>query len=66
MADIPQSSSAPKKKRVEAIDAFRGFTIFAMIFVIMVAGYKHLPFLYPQVGSVPVSIFKHLGGRYME
>jgi predicted acyltransferase len=32
-----------------------------MIFVIMVAGYKHLPFLYPQVGSVPVSTFKHAG-----
>ncbi len=53
--------STQRKKRVEAIDAFRGFTIFAMIFVIMVAGYKNLPFQFPQVGSVPVSTFKHAG-----
>ena len=32
-----------QKKRIESIDAFRGFTIFAMIFVIQAAGYKHLP-----------------------
>jgi len=49
----------PKKKRVESIDAFRGFTIFAMIFVIQVAGYKHLPLTFPHFKSAPVSTFKH-------
>lgn len=49
----------PKPKRVESIDAFRGFTIFAMIFVIQVAGYKHLPLTFPHFGSAPVSTFKH-------
>jgi len=47
------------KKRVESIDAFRGFTIFSMIFVIMVAGYKHLPLTFPHFNSAPVSTFKH-------
>ena len=51
----------PVKKRIEAIDAFRGFTIFAMIFVIMTAGYKNLPWRFPQVNSVPVTTFKHAG-----
>jgi len=51
----------PLSNRVEAIDAFRGFTIFAMIFVIMVAGYGNLPLIFPQCGSVPVSTFKHAG-----
>ena len=55
------SSAAKPSGRVEAIDAFRGFTIFAMIFVIMVAGYKNLPFLFPQFGSVPLTTFKHAG-----
>ena len=48
-----------KKKRVESIDAFRGFTIFSMIFVIMVAGYKNLPLTFPHFNSAPVSTFKH-------
>lgn len=48
-----------KKKRVESVDAFRGFTIFAMIFVIQVAGYHHLPLTFPHFGSAPVSTFKH-------
>ncbi|MBN1900955.1 DUF1624 domain-containing protein [Candidatus Sumerlaeota bacterium] len=47
------------KKRIESIDAFRGFTIFSMIFVIMVAGYKNLPLTFPHLGSAPVSTFKH-------
>ena len=49
------------KKRIEAIDTFRGFTIFGMIFVIMVAGYHNLPLTFPQFGSAPVSTFKHAG-----
>jgi predicted acyltransferase len=57
-----QQNATPKpKQRLESIDAFRGFTIFAMIFVIMVAGYKHLPLTFPHFGSVPVSTFKHAG-----
>jgi len=51
--------SSTKPKRVESIDAFRGFTILAMIFVIQVAGYKHLPLTFPHFGSAPVSTFKH-------
>lgn len=51
----------PKKKRIDSVDAFRGFTIFAMIFVIQVAGYRHLPLTFPQFGSAPVSTFKHAG-----
>jgi predicted acyltransferase len=50
---------ATRSKRVESIDAFRGFTILAMIFVIQVAGYKHLPLTFPHFGSAPVSTFKH-------
>ena len=50
-----------KKKRIESIDAFRGFTIFAMIFVIQVAGYKYLPLTFPHFNSAPVSTFKHAG-----
>lgn len=49
------------KKRVDSIDAFRGFTIFAMIFVIQVAGYKFLPLTFPHFNSAPVSTFKHAG-----
>ncbi len=56
IANVP----APQRKaRVESIDAFRGFTIFAMILVIQVAGYKHLPLTFPHLGSAPVSTFKH-------
>jgi predicted acyltransferase len=49
------------KKRVESIDAFRGFTILAMIFVIQVAGYRNLPLTLPHFNSAPVSTFKHAG-----
>ncbi|MBX7243901.1 MAG: heparan-alpha-glucosaminide N-acetyltransferase domain-containing protein [Candidatus Sumerlaeaceae bacterium] len=49
------------KKRVESIDAFRGFTIFAMIFVIQVAGFRNLPQTFSQFGSAPVSTWKHAG-----
>lgn len=49
------------KKRIESIDTFRGFTIFAMIFVIMTAGYRNLPLTFSQFGSAPVTTFKHAG-----
>ena len=58
---MPDDPLLTAKKRIESIDTFRGFTIFAMIFVIMVAGYKHLPLTFPQFGSAPVSTFKHAG-----
>ncbi len=50
-----------RKKRIDSIDAFRGFTILAMIFVIQVAagGYKHLPLTFSHFGSAPVSTFFH-------
>lgn len=57
--DVPVQPAT--KKRVESVDAFRGFTILAMIFVIQVAGYRHLPLTFPQFGSAPVSTFKHAG-----
>ena len=47
------------KGRVVSIDAFRGFTILAMIFVIQVAGYTNLPFTMSWFGSPPVSTFLH-------
>ena len=53
-----QSVPAPKG-RIASIDAFRGFTILAMIFVIQVAGYKNLPFTMSWFGSPPVSTFHH-------
>ncbi|MFH0792518.1 MAG: heparan-alpha-glucosaminide N-acetyltransferase domain-containing protein [bacterium] len=59
----PQTVSAPlpkmPKERIDSLDAFRGFTILGMIFVIMVAGYHHLPQTFPHLGSAPVSTWKH-------
>lgn len=52
---------SPAKRRVESIDAFRGFTILAMLFVIQVSGYRNLPLTFPQFGSAPVTTFKHAG-----
>ena len=52
---------AQPKKRIESIDAFRGFTILAMLFVIQVAGYRNLPLTFPHFNSAPVSTFKHAG-----
>ena len=49
------------ERGIQSIDTFRGFTIFAMIFVIMVAGYTRLPLTFPHFGSAPVSTFKHAG-----
>ncbi len=48
-------------QRLASLDAFRGFTIAGMIFVIMVAGYKDLPQTFPAFGSAPVSTWKHAG-----
>jgi len=47
--------------RIASIDAFRGFTVLAMIFVIQVAGYTNLPLTMSWFGSPPVSTFKHAG-----
>ncbi len=47
------------KARIAAIDAFRGFTVLAMIFVIQVAGYSNLPLTMSWFGSPPVSTFHH-------
>lgn len=58
MSETPQR---PARRRVDSIDAFRGFTILGMIFVIQVAGYKHLPPTFPHFGSAPVSEWKHAG-----
>lgn len=55
----PAEEPSPVKKRVAAIDAFRGFTVLAMIFVIQVAGYKNLPLTGSWFGSAPVSQFHH-------
>jgi predicted acyltransferase len=57
----PEKSAAVSKPRLESLDAFRGFTIVGMIFVIMVAGYKDLPQTFPAFGSAPVSTWKHAG-----
>ncbi|MGE5500059.1 MAG: hypothetical protein ACM3Q2_18455, partial [Syntrophothermus sp.] len=58
-----KTSKAPevqeKKKRIASVDAFRGFTMLAMIFVIQVAGYKDLPLTFSHFGSPPVSTFHH-------
>src|SRR5436305_13077774 len=48
-------------QRLASLDAFRGFTIAGMIFVIMVSGYKNLPNTFPAFGSAPVSTWKHAG-----
>jgi len=50
-----------KKTRIASIDAFRGFTVLSMIFVIQVAGYTNLPFTQSWFGSAPVSQFQHAG-----
>ncbi|MDP4175404.1 MAG: hypothetical protein Q8933_15630 [Bacteroidota bacterium] len=54
-----QAETPNKKKRIASVDAFRGFTMLAMIFVIQVAGYKDLPFAMSWFGSPVVSTFHH-------
>lgn len=58
----PQSHAAPNpRQRVESVDAFRGFTILLMVFVIAVAaaGYRNLPHEARWFGSLPVSTWLH-------
>jgi predicted acyltransferase len=65
----PQSSAsenpaAVSSQRLQSLDAFRGFTIVGMIFVIMVSGYNNLPHTFPAFGSAPVSTWKHAGDDF--
>src|ERR1051326_2571505 len=60
-AVAPERIAALPAQRLESLDAFRGFTIAGMIFVIMVAGYKNLPLTFPAFDSAPVSTWKHAG-----
>lgn len=53
------ASISKQSNRVSSIDAFRGFTVLSMIFVIQVAGYTNLPLTMSWFGSPPVSTFKH-------
>ncbi|MBI1292863.1 DUF1624 domain-containing protein [bacterium] len=61
---------APARKRLESLDAFRGFTIFGMIFVIAVAagGYRRegagLPQVMSWLDSLPVSTWLHASVAY--
>lgn len=48
-----------KRSRVASIDAFRGFTVLAMVFVLQVAGYADLPLTREWFGSPPVTTFHH-------
>lgn len=50
-----------KKPRIESIDAFRGWTILVMIFVIAVAagGYPDLPQKMSWMGSLSISTWNH-------
>src|SRR5437763_1031837 len=59
--EAPEQFVAPATQRLVSLDAFRGFTIAGMIFVIMVAGYRNLPQTFPAFGSAPVSTWKHAG-----
>ncbi|MGE5402219.1 MAG: heparan-alpha-glucosaminide N-acetyltransferase domain-containing protein [Ignavibacteriales bacterium] len=54
-----KAAAPAKKPRIASIDAFRGFTVLSMIFVIQVAGYANLPFTQSWFGSTPVSQFHH-------
>lgn len=54
-----QPQSEKPKFRISSIDAFRGFTMLAMIFVNQAAQYKHLPFEGFYFGSPLVSLFHH-------
>ncbi|MCC5876455.1 MAG: hypothetical protein JJU11_09590, partial [Candidatus Sumerlaeia bacterium] len=66
----PVSTPPPKKERLLSLDAFRGFTILGMVFVIAVAAgqYQHHPDHLPQkmswFGSLPVSTWFHADVGY--
>ncbi len=62
----PEPQDQAKKKRIESLDAFRGFTILGMVFVIAIAagGYwrdiaNPLPHTTGWFGSLPVSTWWH-------
>jgi predicted acyltransferase len=59
MTNETVSLSSPKSARIASIDAFRGFTVLAMIFVNFVAGYSNLPLTMSWFGSPPVTTFHH-------
>lgn len=60
MTELSSTASVPDTRdRVASIDAFRGFTVLAMVFVIQVAGYSNLPLTMSWFGSPPVSTFHH-------
>lgn len=52
-------SSLRPTERLQAIDTFRGLTIFLMVLVIAVAGYRPLPHTRSWFGSLPVSTWHH-------
>ncbi len=60
-----EAAAPPPKERLESLDAFRGFTILGMVFVIAIAagGYQwepgHLPQKMSWFGSLPVSTWFH-------
>jgi predicted acyltransferase len=56
---IPKTTAKPA--RLLSVDAFRGFTVLAMIFAIQVAKYTDLPLTRSWFGSPPVSWFHHAG-----
>jgi|ERR1043166_300690 predicted acyltransferase len=57
----PEQPIALTAQRLASLDAYRGFTIAGMIFVIMVSGHRNLPQTFPAFGSAPVSTWKHAG-----
>lgn len=66
----PLSTPPQKKERLLSLDAFRGFTILGMVFVIAVAAgqYQHHPDHLPQkmswFGSLPISTWFHADVGY--
>ncbi len=55
MSEVSQSNV----NRLQSIDTFRGLTIFLMVLVIAVAGYRPLPQKRSWFGSLPVSTWHH-------
>jgi predicted acyltransferase len=55
----PTAGALQARPRIESLDAFRGLTIFLMVFVIAVAGYHDLPQKGSWCNSLPVSTWHH-------
>src|SRR5450756_1280302 len=53
------STADTQKLRIASIDAFRGFTVLSMVFVLQVAGYSDLPLARSWFGSPLVTTFHH-------